>query len=583
MGQSNQLERMLKLMKLDETTNKQNTNSSLEYVTEGADGKMYGVVREGTKYFIKNSDIKGKNLVSEDFNYVGGFMEKNHCKFNSYTDAVKNLDMKLMSIKESCNSTVQIVEATNPAFKAERKVRETESMGIEIARQRQIMERLEHLHEDAYMIKPKGEGFGGVGESDPFAKTKPEINKLQKEIGTEEEADETPLNDKGEPKAKAVGDADYEQVEKKPKSIMQPVIPVKEGIEINELEQRVAYNAANSVMGRQGEDELTNIKRNDQFNKFSNYLSPEIKALQREAGVSSIKLYRGNGVNFYSVLINSNNIDSGLISIEVFSDKYQFVNGNATLVGPDKTRFLLQLIKKLQESMKSVKEGVEFSEEEVDLDEPNLDDEEVLDTEDEPQIEDELEQDLDLDSEPLDSEPLEDETCDGCDTDELLRMVLDRLENIETELTQEKYSDEDLYDGDEEEIEGEEDAEFTDDEEEFEPQMSDVEPEPETIGVSDEQDVEPQEEKFLENRIMKALHSTLIKEGFYDDDMEDDYVEMTDDDYRNLEIAKSDKNKISKFVDKDIEDEFKDADADLEDTFERPFADEAGDDSEFDV
>ena len=89
MGRSNQLERMLKLMKLDETTNKQNTNSSLEYVTEGADGKMYGVVREGTKYFIKNSDIKGKNLVSEDFNYVGGFMEKNRCKFNSYTDAVK--------------------------------------------------------------------------------------------------------------------------------------------------------------------------------------------------------------------------------------------------------------------------------------------------------------------------------------------------------------------------------------------------------------------------------------------------------------------------------------------------------------
>lgn len=413
MGQSNQLERMLKLMKLDETTNKQNTNSSLEYVTEGADGKMYGVVREGTKYFIKNSDIKGKKLVSEDFNYVGGFMEKNHCKFNSYTDAVKNLDMKLMSIKESCNSTVQIVEATNPAFKAERKVRETETMGVEIARQRQIMERLEHLHEDAYMIKPKGEGFGGVGESDPFAKTKPEINKLQKEIGTEEEADETPLNDKGEPKAKAVGDADYEEVEKKPKSIMQPVIPVKEGIE--------------------------------------------------------------------------------------------------------------------------------FAEEEVDLDEPNLDDEDVLDVEDEPQIEDGLEQELDLDSEPL-----EDETCDGCDTDELLRMVLDRLENIETELTQEKYSDEDLYDGDEEE---------------FEPQMSDVEPEP--IGNSDEQDVEPQEEKFLENRIMKALHSTLIKEGFYDDDIEDNYVEMTDDDYRNLEIAKADKNKISKFVDKDIEDEFKDADADL--------------------
>lgn len=575
MGQSNQLERMLKLMKLDETTNKQNTNSSLEYVTEGADGKMYGVVREGTKYFIKNSDIKGKKLVSEDFNYVGGFMEKNHCKFNSYADAVKNLDMKLMSIKESCNSTVQIVEATNPAFKAERKVRETESMGIEIARQRQIMERLEHLHEDAYMIKPKGEGFGGVGESNPFAKTKPEINKLQKEIGTEEEADETPLNDKGEPKAKAVGNADYKEVEKKPKSIMQPVIPVKEGIEINELEQRVAYNAANSVMGRQGEDELTKIKRGDQLKKFSSYLSPEIKALQDKAGVTSIELQRGNGVNFYSVLINT---DARLIAIEVFSNKYEFVNGNAQLVSPEKTRFLSQLIKKLQESMKSVKEGVEFSEEEVDLDEPNLDDEDVLDVEDEPQIEDELEQDLDLDSEPL-----EDETCDGCDTDELLRMVLDRLENIETELTQEKYSDEDLYDDDEEEIEGEEDAEFTDNEEEFEPQMSDVEPEPETIGVSDEQDVEPQEEKFLENRIMKALHSTLIKEGYYDDDMEDDYVEMTDDDYRNLEITKADKNKISKFVNKDIEDEFKDADADLEDTFERPFADEAGDDSEFDV
>ena len=82
---------------------------------------------------------------------------------------------------------------------------------------------------------------------------------------------------------------------------------------------------------------------------------------------------------------------------------------------------------------------------------------------------------------------------------------------------------------------------------------------------------------------MRALHSTLIKEEFYDDDMEDDYYEMTDDDYRNLEIVKSDNNKISKFVSKDIEDEFKDADADLEDTFEIAFDDEAGDDSEFDV
>ena len=90
------------------------------------------------------------------------------------------------------------------------------------------------------------------------------------------------------------------------------------------------------------------IKRIEQLGKFSSYTSPEIEALKKQAGVSEIRSYVGG----YDLLIHTNKSDSGIVTIDVYPSTYSFSVGSADMIDPDKVRFLLQLIKKLQASMK---------------------------------------------------------------------------------------------------------------------------------------------------------------------------------------------------------------------------------------
>ena len=41
-------------------------------IEEAADGKLYGIVREGTKYYIKVAKDAKKGLVAENFDYIFG-------------------------------------------------------------------------------------------------------------------------------------------------------------------------------------------------------------------------------------------------------------------------------------------------------------------------------------------------------------------------------------------------------------------------------------------------------------------------------------------------------------------------------
>ena len=80
---NNQLDRMKAMMTYGLQTESKNNASynSVEYQREGADGKLYGIVREGTKFYIKVSD-KTRGALKEDFNYIGGFRNR---KDNEYT------------------------------------------------------------------------------------------------------------------------------------------------------------------------------------------------------------------------------------------------------------------------------------------------------------------------------------------------------------------------------------------------------------------------------------------------------------------------------------------------------------------
>jgi hypothetical protein len=75
-------------------------NSVVELTKLGPDGKVYGIVREGHNYFIKVTN-KQSNIVTEDFNYIGGLMNKTSEAYPTYAKAIKQLNLKLMSLNEA--------------------------------------------------------------------------------------------------------------------------------------------------------------------------------------------------------------------------------------------------------------------------------------------------------------------------------------------------------------------------------------------------------------------------------------------------------------------------------------------------
>ena len=133
------LARMKALMNYGlQTENKKEVYSSVEYQKLAADGRVYGVVREGAKYYIKSAPNKAK-LVKEDFDYIGGFRNRKDYEYNSFANAQKNFDLKMMSIKEAANNKNFNVESWDLNKKEMVVTEASEKMKSEILREHQIM------------------------------------------------------------------------------------------------------------------------------------------------------------------------------------------------------------------------------------------------------------------------------------------------------------------------------------------------------------------------------------------------------------------------------------------------------------
>lgn len=133
------LDRMKALMGYGlQTESKKTPYSSVENQKLGADGKVYGIVREGLNYFIKSAPNK-QNLVESDFSYIGGFRNRKDYQYHSFADAQKNFDMKMMSLREAANRMDVDTSSWNLDKKEEVVVEATEKMKKEILRERQIM------------------------------------------------------------------------------------------------------------------------------------------------------------------------------------------------------------------------------------------------------------------------------------------------------------------------------------------------------------------------------------------------------------------------------------------------------------
>lgn len=144
-----QVQRMKSLMNYGLTESKQPAYSSVEYSKVAADGKLYGIVREGSKYYIKVArDAKGQ-LISENFDYIGGFRNRKDNMFESFAGAQRYFCEKLMCINESIDNVQKrvIAESWNLDEKKEVIEEGTKKMKAEIDRQRQLMRNVQNINE----------------------------------------------------------------------------------------------------------------------------------------------------------------------------------------------------------------------------------------------------------------------------------------------------------------------------------------------------------------------------------------------------------------------------------------------------
>ena len=155
---------------------------SLEYKAQAADGRYYGIVRENSKYFVKVA-TPGKETIAEAYQYIGGVMNKTNYEYNSYTNALKQFELKIGSINEAYDENRKVnVEALDPYKKEDLVIEGTEKMKNELARQRQIMRNACVIMNEAteigstpFKTQPEAEHANSGDKDYPFTKEgKPE-------------------------------------------------------------------------------------------------------------------------------------------------------------------------------------------------------------------------------------------------------------------------------------------------------------------------------------------------------------------------------------------------------------------------
>lgn len=100
-------ERQLELM--GKAIIKEDVNRSvLELTKVGPDNKVYGIVRENRKWYIKSANKGEKGLTVEDFQYAGGLQNKTSQAYPSYAKAIKQLNLKFISLHEALGTSAPI-------------------------------------------------------------------------------------------------------------------------------------------------------------------------------------------------------------------------------------------------------------------------------------------------------------------------------------------------------------------------------------------------------------------------------------------------------------------------------------------
>jgi hypothetical protein len=107
-------ERMKQLMGVKSVIKENTSNIVVELTKMGPDGKSYAIIRENHEWYIKVTS-KTSSILAEDFQYIGGLMNKKSEAYPSYAKAIKQLNLKFKSLAEAYNvsSDINIFENDN--------------------------------------------------------------------------------------------------------------------------------------------------------------------------------------------------------------------------------------------------------------------------------------------------------------------------------------------------------------------------------------------------------------------------------------------------------------------------------------
>lgn len=150
---------------MNESTEKNN----IEFSKIAADGKSYGIIRECSKYYIKVADAD-KATLAEAYDYIGGWNNKKDYEYTSYANALKNFDLKMMSINEARGVEGNAV-SLDPSKKEDYIIEGTDQMKKELARQRQIMRnaaRIGLYEAETHMTEDPERVSGNNDEDKPY-------------------------------------------------------------------------------------------------------------------------------------------------------------------------------------------------------------------------------------------------------------------------------------------------------------------------------------------------------------------------------------------------------------------------------
>jgi len=205
-----ELLRMKQLMNygLNESS-KKSGQSIVEYHQVGADGNTYGIVKENNKFYIKVAPKKDTEVLAEDYDYIGGFMNKKQHEYDTYTVASKQFGLKMKSLNEANAATKVSISPFKETKDAEWQINETREMRNEINRFKQITNNV------SYILSENKEGMAielgspdkNAEEGNPFVEKPMSTDKVNnmKENETDPKKADGTYSNKGEYKEEIKG------------------------------------------------------------------------------------------------------------------------------------------------------------------------------------------------------------------------------------------------------------------------------------------------------------------------------------------------------------------------------------------